>query len=253
MRLVAAAHIPTYGGVVNPVREIGELASEAGALFLLDACQSVGHVPLDVRGLRCDFLVGAGRKYLRGPRGTALLYVRRELLDELDLPFVDVQGTRWLPGHRYALRDDARRFEAWESSYASRIGLVAALDYALAWGVETTWPRIASLGRRLRARLREIPGVELVDGGDEDCEACGIVTFSVAGRRPEAVRAALREARVNVALFEWELTPFRARSDGGRAGVRASVHYYNDEAEVDLCAAVVGALARQERSAMMRP
>jgi selenocysteine lyase/cysteine desulfurase len=136
VRLVAVTHVPTNGGLVNPAEEIGRVTSAVGVPFLFDACQSVGQVVLDVDRLGVDMLAGNGRKWLRGPRGTGFLFVRRSLCERLHPPMIDLHSARWVEPGRYEVRPDARRFEMWESSVACRLGLGRAVRYALDLGME---------------------------------------------------------------------------------------------------------------------
>lgn len=230
VKLIAITHVPTNGGLINPAAEVGKVAREADVLYLLDACQSIGQMPIDVKEIGCDMLSATGRKYLRGPRGTGFLYVNRDLLQRLEPPFLDLHAATLISKDQYVLRDDARRFENWETYFAGKIGLGVAIDYALTWGLDVTWARISDLAENLRARLSEMPGVTMHDLGSE---RCGIVTFSIEGQDPQLIKQTLSEHGVNVSISLPEDT--RLDTDARNLGeiVRASVHYYNSEEEVE--------------------
>ena len=242
VRLIALTHIPTNGGLINPAAAVGQVARQADVLYLLDACQSVGQVPIDVNILGCDMLSTTGRKYLRGPRGTGLLYVRRGVLEDLEPPFLDLHSAHWVGTNQFKIRRDARRFESWEANHAARIGLGTAIRYAMEWGLHVTWRRIHGLAEKLRIRLKSMPGVEVQDLG---LRRCGIVTFTVADREPKAIRRALADYGINV----WVSDASSARIDMEARGlnnlVRASVHYYNSEEEIEsFCVALASILTR---------
>jgi cysteine desulfurase/selenocysteine lyase len=238
VKLVSLVHVPTQGGLVNPAEAVGRVTRAAGVPLLLDACQSIGQLPVDVEQIGCDILSATGRKFLRAPRGTGFLYVRRELIAELEPPFLDMHAASWQSDGGYRIRDDARRFENWETYVAGKIALGVAADYALDLGLDAIWERDHALAERLRRSLAEIPGVTVRDQG---ATRCAIVTFEVAGRRAADVRAALAGERINVSITETE----SARLDLGGRGIdeliRASVHYFNTEEEVDRLAGLVAA------------
>jgi cysteine desulfurase/selenocysteine lyase len=230
VKLIAISHVPTQGGLVQPAAAIGRIARAAGIPYLLDACQSVGQMPVSVDDIECDFLSATGRKYLRGPRGTGFLYARRSAYQGLEPIFLDNHAASWTGADTYELCEDARRFENWEKPYAQILGLASAIEQTRELGMEAIWQRIHALGETLRARLASVPGVTVRDLG---ALRCGIVTFSVEGADHVAVRNRLRSRAINVSVS----TIFTARLDFGDRGLkdvlRASVHVYNTENELD--------------------
>jgi cysteine desulfurase / selenocysteine lyase len=241
VKLIAITHVPTNGGLVNPAAEIGKVAKEAGVLYLLDACQSVGQMPIDVEAIGCDMLSATGRKYLRAPRGTGFLYVRRAIMERLEPPFLDLHAATWKGPNQFEMRPDARRFETFESNMAGKIGLGAAIDYALNLGLENTYPRIVQLAAHLRERLRTIATVQVHDLG---AEPCGIVTFTLAGKESLKVRDALFAQGINVSVTTPSHTLLDSEERKLRPMVRASVHYYNSEEEVERFAAAIEEIAK---------
>lgn len=236
VKLVCATHIPTGGGIVNPAAEIGRMAKEAGALYLLDACQSAGQMPLNVDELHCDFLAITGRKFLRGPRGTGLLYVRDGIEGLLAPTVMDTRSAAWTGNWDYQLEPGARRYETFEVPVAAKVGLGTAIDYALDVGLEAIAKRIDELAIRLRVLLSETPLVNVVEA---DGPQSGIVPFHVEGRASEAVVAALRAWGVNTSVTPPLPSAFDPEKRNTEPLVRASVHYYNTEEElVDAVAAL---------------
>ena len=238
--VVSLTHVPTQSGLVNPAEEVGRLCREAGATFVLDACQSAGQLPLDVRALGCHALTGTGRKFLRGPRGTGFAWVDPVLLERLDPVVLDLHGATWIAPDRYQPRPDAQRLELWERDIAGQIGLGAAVDHALEWGLDAIAERTAALAADLRGRLAEIPGVTVQDRG---ARLGAICTFTIDGWDPAEVVRRLRAAGTNVSASPATSAQHDLPRRGLSAVVRASVHYVTTEDELDRFAAQVAALA----------
>ncbi len=230
VKLIAITHVPTQGGLINPAEEVGKIANQAGIFYLLDATQSTGQLPIDVKKIGCDALCATGRKYLRGPRGTGFLYVKQSVLENMEPPFLDLHAAQWTEKNAYTIMPDGRRFETWETSYANKIGLAAAIDYALSFGIEAIWARIQHLAAELRARLSAVRGVTLRDLGRHKC---GIVTFTLDGWDPKELCLALRKRDINVSVSWQEYAKLDFEARGLSKLVRASVHYYNTLEEIE--------------------
>ncbi len=242
VKLIAITWVPTNGGLVNPAAEVGVIARAHGIPYLLDACQALGQMPVDVAALGCDMLSGTGRKFLRGPRGTGFLYVRRGLLARLEPPMIDHFAAPWVARDRYALRDDARRFETWENNYAARLGLGVAVDYALAIGLDAIAARCRLLAGRLRAGLAAMKGLALRDLGRDPS---AIVSFTLAGHDADAVVARAAQAGITIGVSPPASTRLDAEARALPPLVRASPHYYNTEDEVDRLVALCHEIAQE--------
>ena len=238
-KLVLLTHCPSQSGLIQPAEAVGRFAREHDLLYLLDACQSAGQMPLDVQAIGCDALSGTGRKFLRGPRGTGFLWMRRELAERLEPAVVDLESAEWLSEDRYRLAPGARRFEAWERNVAGQIALGRAVRYAVDTGLEAIAERVQRLAADLRARLHNVAGITVHDPGERKS---GIVTFSLAGRDVQSIKQSLRAQAINVSVVprQWALLDAEARDLPDL--VRASVHYYNTDGEVERFLAAVAAL-----------
>jgi selenocysteine lyase/cysteine desulfurase len=240
VKVVAISHMPTNGGLVQPAAAIGRVLRGSDAIYILDACQTAGQLPLDVDEFNCDVLSGTSRKYLRGPRGVGFLYVREALIERLVPPLLDLHAASWTAVNRFQIRQDARRFENWESYVAGRLGMGAAIEYALTLGLDRIWATLHAHAAELRTRLAALSGVQVHDLG---VTKGGIVTFSHAVRPAEAIVEALRKQRINTVTSSIFSTRFDMERRGLRKIVRASVHYLTTSDEIDqFIAALEGAI-----------
>ena len=239
-KLIAVTHIGSGAGGVLPVVQIGSIARKHNVLYLLDACQSVGQAPVDVKQIGCDFLAVTGRKYLRAPRGTGFLYVRKAVQDAITPLYMDGFSAPTVSLGDYKTRSDARRFELYEKNRALGLGLGKAVEYALHIGTDKIWQRIQYLAGIMRNQLQAIKDITVHDIGGEQC---GIVTFSVEGKDSTFVKNMLAEKHINVSVALAKSTLFYADKNHLGSIIRASVHYYNTEEEIGvLCAALEGVL-----------
>jgi selenocysteine lyase/cysteine desulfurase len=229
--LVALTWIPTNSGLVQPAEEVGRICQEANVPYLVDACQAVGQMPIQVERLGCDYLAAATRKFLRGPRGLGFLYVSDKRLKAGAHPLlVDMHGATWTEADDFELTPDARRFESWEFAYALVLGLGAAAEYALDVGLEAARDRARELAAYARSRLASLPRVRVLDRGPE---LCAIVTAAVAGREAKEIKLALRARGINTSSPHREDAVIDMDEKGTSSAIRISPHYYNTREEID--------------------
>lgn len=230
--LVAITWVPTNSGLIQPVADIGRICRAAEVPFLVDACQAVGQLPVDVGVLGCDFLAATARKFLRGPRGAGFLFVSDRMLEAERAPrFIDMRAADWVAPDDYRLAADARRFENWEFAYALVLGLGEAARYALGADVVGCGEAARALAVHARARLAELPGVRVLDRGPE---LCAIVTAEIAGVDAGRVVERLREQAINTSATFRGYAVIDMDAKQAASAVRISPHYYNTRREVDI-------------------
>jgi selenocysteine lyase/cysteine desulfurase len=229
VKLIDLTWLPANGGLINPAQAIGEVARRHGIPYFIDAGQAVGQVPVDVQALHCDVLKSAGRKHLRGPRGTALLYVRPGFLAQLNPAQRDVFSAPW-SATGFDVRNDARRFETSEASYALLAGLGNALQEMNQLGIEQVWATVAQTSRRIRDGLRQIPGITLHDLG---AHQSGLIAFNVAGQDAFELKRRLGLKRINIGANGVAYTPLDMQARGLDSIARVSVSPFNNADDVE--------------------
>lgn len=239
VRLVSLTWLPANGGLINDAAAVGRVTKPAGIPYFIDAGQAFGHIPIDVAALGCDVLKAAGRKFLRGPRGTAILYVRREFQQRLTPSYLDVVSGPIVDGF-VRMRNDARRLEASENSPALLLGLGTAIRQARVLGIDVIHERITGLAGTLRNNLRSIPKVTVRDLGTD---LSGIVSFTIDGTPSSEVRAALARRQIAIGANGVPYTPLDMTARGLDQIARASVSYLNTPSEVALLSDAVAEIA----------
>ncbi len=239
-RLVSLTHVPTQGGLVNPAERVGAILRNTNTLFQLDACQSVGQMPINIDAIGCDIMSFTGRKFLRGPRGTGMVWASDAALEQMGNPAgVDMQGSTWEEPLKITPHAKAGRFEPYEVFFAGKIGLGTAMQYLAEIGIDEIAARNTELSSHLRQRLAELPRVTVRDKG---IDTSAIITFTVDGHDADEVRNTLRSMSINVSVS----TESSARLDfplrNVQKVVRSSVHYYNTIDEIDVLVDAVASL-----------
>jgi len=231
VRLLAVTWVPTNSGLMQPVEALGEVAEAAGVPYLVDGCQAIGQIPVDVAKLRCDFFSGTARKFLRGPRGIGFLYVSDRALQRGDSPlYIDMRGADWVSGDSFASATDARRFENWEFAYSLVLGLGEAARYALGVGVERGGCRARELAAALRSKLSGLGGIRVLDRGKE---LAAIVTIEVAGWDAGELAKVLRARGINTSASLRAYAVIDMDEKRAATALRLSPHYYNTEEEIE--------------------
>lgn len=246
-RLVAVSWIPTNSGLVQDVEAVGAVCEVAGVPFIIDACQAVGQMPIDVARLRCDYLSATARKFLRGPRGIGFLYASDRALARGDHPlYVDMHGATWVAPELYEVAETAQRYEDWEFPYALVLGQGEAVRYALDVGMGDAQALSWGLADTLRRRLEKIPGMRVLDRGSR---RCAIVTASIEGWEGEAIAIRLREAGINTtSTLRW-FGIYDMDQKGVNSALRISPHYFNTIGEIDLVVDAIAELAASSSAA----
>ena len=231
VKLIAITHIPTNGGLINPVEAIGAIAAKHSIFYLIDTCQSVGQLPIDVQALNCTFITATGRKFLRAPRGTGFLYINKKQAGHLYPIDLDLYSANWESETTYTVREDAKRFELFETNKGAKLGLASALRYALDLGMENIWQRIQMLAHYTRQQLSKLENIEILDRGSNNC---GIVSFHIKDVNPTELMMQLRDQQINISTSHRSSTLLDMNKRKLTTINRIGVHYYNTKEEIDI-------------------
>jgi L-cysteine/cystine lyase len=236
LRLVLLSHISYSSGQLFPVRELAALAHQHGAHLLLDAAQSVGQIPVDVRDLDCDFCAFPGHKWLLGPAATGALYVRRELIGTVNPPRVAHHASAFynFKDRFEAKTDTIDKLELTTVSVPLLAGLNAAIDFIEDIGLDAINERSLGLARYATERLRRIGGIKMISAPDVSEVCSGIVSFALSDVLPATLTAHL-----------WESGRIVARTVPDAACTRFCFHAFNTEAEVDAAVEVIAEAAKE--------
>lgn len=231
VKIVALTWVGASGALVNPAEALGKALREAksSAFYIIDASQAIGQLPVDVSRIGCDALVACGRKFLRGPRGTALAYISPRLAASLVPRRVDDRSARLVDG-RAAVWPRAQAVETAEFAIALRLGLIDAVERALELDAHDTRATLNALATVLRSRLMEVPGVSILDLGRDKA---AFVTFTVAGAPCQRVKERLASRGITIGKNGFGYTPFDLDIRGITEILRASVHLGNTDADID--------------------
>ncbi len=235
LRLILLSHISYSSGQIFPVRDLAALAHKRGAYLLLDAAQSIGQIPVNVRELDCDFCAFPGHKWLLGPAATGTLYVRKELIAGVNPPRVSHHASAFynFKDRFEAKTDTIDKFELTTVSVPLLAGLNAAIDFVEAIGLDAIKERALALARYATVRLRAVDGLEMASVSEPSAVRSGIVSFALTGVAPATLTAHL-----------WESGRIVARTVPDAACTRLCLHAFNTEAEVDAAVEVIAEAAK---------
>jgi cysteine desulfurase/selenocysteine lyase len=241
VKIVAFGHVSNVLGRINPAAEICARAHRVGALVLIDAAQSIPHIPVDVQALGCDFLAFSGHKML-GPMGIGVLWGRKELLNRLppyqggsnmvhDVASVDAA---------LSLAEGGHKFEAGTPNVAGPVGLVAAVQYLESLGRAEVWKREQALTAYALERLRTVPGLRVL-GSTDIVERISVFSFTIEGVPPLDIVRALDERGIAIRAGDLAALPLLKRL-GVSAAARASCYLYTERSDIDAAVEALGGL-----------
>ena len=232
--ILAVSHVAAQGSIINPVEELGNLAEKYSALYIVDGCQAVGQIPVDVKSIKCHAYMTAGRKWLRGPRGTGILYVKRD--KRLRTPIVDLASADLVfdENHKAVglkIRSDARQYELWEKSIANVLGLRNAIYEYLDFGMEKASLIISRKANQIRKAINSNDNLQLV--GDVISLSGTSAFYLTNPKKEDYVKMLFEQAGFIISyVCDWDCPVFFPQN-GANYIFRISIHYYTDQEDID--------------------
>ena len=229
-KIVACTHVSNVIGRVNPIRQMADMAHRHGAVMVVDGAQSTPHIPVDVQALDADFLAFSGHK-LYGPMGIGVLYGKEALLNEMPPFLTGGEMIESVTREGAVFAELPHKFEAGTVNAAGAVGLHAAIDYVNRIGFGEMHRRELALTRRAMEGIQAIPAVHVL-GSEKPEEHCGILAFTVDGIHPHDISEILASDGVAIRAGHHCAQPLLAHL-GHPSTARASLAFYNTEAEID--------------------
>ena len=232
--LISVTHAANSIGVLQDIEKIGRIARKYEIPYLVDAAGTIGAVPLDVKRIGCDFLTASGRKYLRGPSGTGILYVKKEMLEKIK-GYISSWNSGiwdWQKGE-FTYHGDIRKLETGEKNYPGIFGLSKAVEYIEEiGGAEVIESRIRKLTQYLFEKLKTINGLRVIGPEDAACR-CGTTGFVMEGKTCGEIAACLNQNGVGMMGHHF-FCPGVTELFGIEGTARLSLHYWNTEEEINM-------------------
>lgn len=232
--VLAVSHVAAQGSIVNPVIELGRLAKKYGVTYIVDGCQAVGQIKVDVQEIGCSAYITAGRKWLRGPRGTGILYVKREgniRTPQIDLASADLIFDTEGNVIDVKIRDDAKQYELWEKNIAALLGLSNAIEECIEYGIDKISSMIISKSNHIRKCINQNRNLVLVGGVESET---GVASFYMKDANKEKYVKELieKEGFIISYICDWDC-PLSFPKNGVQYIFRISPHYYTSETDVE--------------------
>lgn len=238
-KVVAISHVAAQGSIVNPVIEIGKLANKYGAIYIVDGCQGVGQIPVDVQTMNCDVYIASGRKWLRGPRGTGFLYVKKPSdfdATELDLASADLVFNQNGNVTGLKILDSAKKFELWEKNVAALLGFSSAISQYLQLDARNVNSEISSKANRIRSKIVCNKKLKLLGEANSSSGIIGV--YSADPEENKRLKQMLTNCNIIFStICDWDCPLFYPY--GVDSVVRLSPHYYTDETSIQVVESVI--------------